>query len=523
MGLFSKKGLWMKLIERLLVAEALKAMEAGLAKTSDDMERHGVLYAYANALYTYTGQGPEARKAFADLLSLQHYLKGLPRNSELIMWTIHNNAQLACSYDEYFKYVDMMRSSFPNAPLVTAQAPEISAKRDAGIPWIEAQMNLALSYGQGGGYGRPTTMYSCTACLYSAILKDSMFIPKSGRELEFLYDIAALYTEAIANLAKAFRTTGGARFMQPTVDYICDSASSLLSQFSSNQPVVESFYTCMYYIELVKKGQDIPPRYDAYKFDSQSRLIDQVSDMTQKALYLNAVNGYEKAEAGVTEPILKILLAHDRSIFYWTYIGNGSMALESMEKEWQLWETLHIPAEHIPGARVTVEETAENAMLVCPNLETFIKWRERLRSVNPKAKILDEIGRTFEEDYENGREWWDCMSQIASNMYDRNDPSQDAKRYGNAAAGWQIMLENRKKLVPTHEVWKTAALEYGILALRLVAQNARRLGLSYKASQGALPVKLARPYVEEYVAAHPGDEVETAVLKDMKMVIAEAV
>lgn len=521
MGLFSKKGHWMKLIDRQLIAEALELMENELRKARDPMERHGIQYAYANALYTYTGQGVRAREAFADLLNMQRQIYEL-RGNEFVMWTIHNNAQLARSYDDYFKYADMMKGLFPNAPLVTSQAPEIAAKKDAGIPWIEAQMNMALSYGQNTGFGRPTTMYSCMACLYSVILSDSKRIQGDDKTLEFLQDIASLYTEAIANLVKAYRMMGNASLMQPTVDYICRGASSLLSEFACCHPESKDIPECSYNIEQISKGKNIPPRYDTYAFSNQSGIIDQIDDKTRKALYLDAAGSYEKAEAEVTEPILRILLAHNRSIFYWTYIGKGSTALEMMEKEWQLWSTLHIPAEYIPAARVMAGETAENAMLVCPDFDSFVKWRERLLSVNPKAGILSEIGRTFEEDYENGRDWWNCMYQTAMSMYDRNDPAHDEKRYGNGAAIWQMMLENRKKLVLTREVWKTAATEYGILTLRLVAQNARQLGPSYTASQGALPVRIAMPYIEEYIAAHPGDEVETAILKDMKMVISEA-
>ena len=111
------------------------------------------------------------------------------------------------------------------------------------------------------------------------------------------------------------------------------------------------------------------------------------------------------------------------------------------------------------------------------------------------------------------------MTKLTDGMYNRNNPSKDQKRYGNGAAIWQLMLANRIKLRLPADIRQIAAEELGILSLRIVAENARRLGSRYDPAEGILPVQTALPYVQEFVLANPGNEVETIVLRDMRSMV----
>jgi hypothetical protein len=82
------------------------------------------------------------------------------------------------------------------------------------------------------------------------------------------------------------------------------------------------------------------------------------------------------------------------------------------------------------------------------------------------------------------------------------------------------MLANRRSLRLPFETRRMAVQEYGILVLRLCAQDERRLGDSdaYDYTQIALRVKLALPLIEEYLAEFPGGEAEK-LLGKMKSVL----
>jgi hypothetical protein len=514
----------LKLLDRHLIAEGFEAIEKELSKNDDIMDQHGAMYAYATALFTYTGRGTQARKAFDQCLQLQERLVAqglLDSNSDLIMWTINNRAQLAVSYADFYRCVEKMKSKFPNFYLVTAQHPEVAALEASGVPWSETQMSLALSYANNNQIKRPTTFFSCPACLYSVMLDDAVGSAKSEKELAFLSDIALVFTDNIMELVDAFGKLGNEKDMRLSINYIYNGAAKTLSGFVRSFPSTSAKVgKCIETLEKKRSGERVAFMQNKGENDRQGNLVDNLMDLCSAGLFIDARDGFKKVAEKVKEPIMTLMLTHNHTIFYWTHLGIGDKALELMEHEWQLWESLYFFATHLPAARKMAAQTAENAMLLCPDVDSFIKWRERLRSVAPGTPIISEIGTSFVEEHDNGKPWWMCMAQIAGSMYDRSDPSRDKKRYGNGAATWQIMLANRKRLRLSAEAWQLAATEYGILSMRIVAVNARRLEpQKYDPYQGALPVREALPYIEEYVKKHPGDEVETVVLPDMNKIV----
>jgi hypothetical protein len=207
---------------------------------------------------------------------------------------------------------------------------------------------------------------------------------------------------------------------------------------------------------------------------------------------------------------------YNLAILYWSYVGLGDLAMEGFENVWALYE------KHAWSDRnnlMIVAYAAENALLLCASVDEFAKWGDRLRGVAPEAKILSEICVTYAERYENGAPWWELMMEVGNAaFYNRTDASQDSGRYGNGAALWQRMVSHKKQLRLPQEPWAYATQEYGILALRLSAQEARahERWLGRDGYESGWPVYEALPYVEAFVKEHPGDVLETDVLGDMK-------
>ena len=227
------------------------------------------------------------------------------------------------------------------------------------------------------------------------------------------------------------------------------------------------------------------------------------------------LNAVDKAPG----PERKIEALYDLGVLNWSFLGRGEQALEAFERVWQLWSGGAAGEQ----SRMIASNASENAMILSPSAEEFIAWGERLRSISPELPILSEIGRTFPERYENGTPWWECMSELANGLYNRNDPANDSGRYGNGASIWRIMLINRKKLRLPAEAWRNAAQEYGILSLRLLAVEARKTGnwwCTFDGYETAYPVYEAHDLVEEYVKAYPGGVIETDIFGDMKKNIA---
>ncbi len=479
-----------------------------------DSDRYGPLYAYATTTFVYTGCGTDARRAFAQCIELvKHNPDEIDSHHQTVMWCIHNMAQLADHYETYFAYCDAMSRLFPRAPLVQEQRGNTKSAMQKGHSWQQTQLEVAESYNDAEGSTRPTTGLSAKACLYSVMLHDAA---ENKTDLEnecFWHDVVSAYTQTVALLCSAFERTFPFVNASDYRSLVCENAMKTLRKF---------FDVCLLededaFIRKLERSMAGDYTEDASGAETkQAARIDGIADLIDAAKLRSAEAECKRAEKEITLPIYRLLLAYNFATLYWTHIGDGEKALAKFEETWNLFVTQRFAAQQQEAAKKIASDCAENALLLCPDVNAFHNWCDRLRLLAPNAPILSEIGQQFPCDYENGCSWWECMAKLTDGMYNRSNPSRDQKRYGNGAAIWQLMLGNRKKLRLPADIWQIGAKELGILSLRIVAENARRLGSRYDPAEGILPVQAALPYVEEFVSACPGNEVETVVLRDMR-------
>ncbi len=250
-------------------------------------------------------------------------------------------------------------------------------------------------------------------------------------------------------------------------------------------------------------------------------LSDAPEALELVGLYCSAETAYRQACDNETDLNEKLALTFELGQMYFSRLGLGERALACYEDVWKQWES--VESNETTYTRRFAAYACENAMLLSPDINTFTLWRECLRKTDNAAPILNEIGKTYPERYENGEPWWQLMLEIAHTMYDRVNASCDQRRYGDGASVFRMMLLNRKSLRLPLEVWKDAAQEYGILTLRLCAETARNVGAWFYGFDGyenAWHLREALPLVCEYSKVQPGDIVDTDIVHDMKENIA---
>lgn len=492
----------------------------------DPTEEYAFKYGAATSAFTLPGMGKLSARMFLDcanLLAQEPSRGAIDPTHETAMWVYHNLAQLAGSYRDYYGWVDILKQNFPNAPIFIDQYANVQADEKNGLPWARVQLALATGYAKNQNLQRPSTRYSCSAALKSMVL-----LRMDGAMLELEEsELAALpgsYANDVLELASALVQMYPHADTRDNVRYVCEYAIGALEAFDT---ATMQKFGAQGYADKLRAAMDMEPqRLVAEQKEAATSPSaaappgggTPVEREIENAHYLSALVWLQEEEKKPhDDPYDNLLSLYNHAQLCWTYLGQGAEALEVYEQAWNLFEHGNISPRHTNECIKLGTYMAENAMLLCPDADTFVKWRERLRKMSPRSAILSDIGEEFVREYENGRPWWDNLARVAGSYYDRSDPAQDKGRYGNGAATWQLVLKNRQKLrLPPH-AWKVAALEYGILTLKLVATDARRLDGSpqFRPDEAAMPVLIALPFVREYVARHPGDEVETHVLPDM--------
>ena len=509
---------WEQELEAHRIPQALDGMLREVNRYREgDSDRYGALYAYATTTFVITGCGTDARRAFAQCIELvKRNPNEIDTHHQTVMWCIHNAAQMADCYETYFAYCDAMSILFPHAPLVQEQCGMVRNAMQEGHTWQQTQMEFAESYSNADGATRPTTGLSTKACLYSVMLHDAAENKTDLEDAFFWYDAVYAYTQAIVSLCNAFERIFPYVKASGYRKLVCENAEKTLREIF-DVCALDDEEAFVRKLERCKAGDYAEDITEVEK--SQGARIDRIADLIDTARLRSAEAECIRAEKGITLPIYRLLLSYDFATFYWTQIGDGVKALAKFEETWNLYISQRFSAQQQEVAKKIAANCAENAMLLCTDVNMFQSWCERLHLLAPNAPILAEIGQQFPRDYENGVPWWECMTKLTDGMYNRNNPSKDQKRYGNGAAIWQLMLANRIKLRLPTDIRQIAAEDLGILSLRIVAENARRLGSRYDPAEGILPVQTALPYVQEFVLAHPGNEVETIVLRDMRSML----
>ena len=512
------------------IAEAIEMLEKTITEkiSVNNFENS---YALAIAYQIHIGNGLKARHYFLKAWDLSQVLipaRKIDQHDERLMWTIHNSAQYAISWDEYKIWADRMLEYFPSAPLIYGKDNQyalIVGLTENGWTWPEILMEKAVSYSAPGNVRnmkRSYTANSCAAGIYQLMLTKCDPLDMNDSL------VGACLSDYAANVSKL---TG---LYVRTYDRVDTSATVRLISDS---------------IDGGRHGKPTISPAGTLSITIQDQIVfyQALRKMLESGFYKSADGLFEQVQSNDSGSLsfsnVLIPALFDLASMYWSNVGLGEKALECYEIIWNL----SLQGAAIPvfdeGNDEAVAFSCENAMLLSVSPDEFIKWRNRLKELAPDNPIIHEIGENYISEYENGKPWYEVIAQMLPSYYNRNDPEHDRQRYGNAASLYRIMLLNRKELRLPRDIYKYFVTEYGILSLRLCAQDTRKFQNSLQKSPHAYtaefpepfqlsryktntlfediswPVEAALPFVEEYVKKYPGDEeLENMVYSEMKKI-----
>jgi len=480
----------------------------------------GMLYGVGGACFTFLCDGRRARFLFEacnDLLLTWRTSAPLQLRNSIML----NLALLADGYENHKMYAHAYEcGAFPTDSIQKMFEKVIQLKA-MKKPWRDAQMEMALCLGEQSGAQRPTTLPSEQSALLACILLDASEKNQKASS-DFWHNVFSQYQEALRRTLLGYQRLGGPEpeaFFH-TVQHNAVERFVAFGQAHPELSEVSAITADLQGWTIDKFSGGHPHEQEA---DDGFTDVDEWIALSEAGQYRTLQRSYEQANREPVSPMQKLLLSHNCALFYWTSIGWGTRALDLFTQEWEL--SFDFSASEKPMANSVLAQAAENAMLLSPSIETFRLWRERLKRLVPDAPILQEDGARFDEQYKNGTPWWECMSKFALQMYNRNDPSRDQGRYGEGAAIWQLILENRKAFRLPADIWRMAAVEYGALTTHMVAlvKQKHEKDVDYDPQEATLPVEIALPYLEEYSRAYPGDEVvDGMILEDMHAVLKKA-
>jgi hypothetical protein len=237
-----------------------------------------------------------------------------------------------------------------------------------------------------------------------------------------------------------------------------------------------------------------------------SRLLEDGRSLLDQRRLTLAAKAFEEARSLARIPYRRALATYYLGLVYWVGFGDGVAArreflasVSDFERHGYV-KRPDLLSEHA-GA-------VENGMLCALSFEEFEELAAKLRALKPAEPILAGLVPLVREARERGEPWSDQLFLIASGYYNK-DRKLDVGRYGEAKSTYHLLLANRRALRLRREDWRIAVFEYCAVAMGL-SQNCLKasLGDAFQNSpEEFLPILTdALPLVDEYLAAHPGDE-----------------
>lgn len=227
--------------------------------------------------------------------------------------------------------------------------------------------------------------------------------------------------------------------------------------------------------------------------------------------------GLDRADIAETRTIC----AYNLGAIYWGEIGDGVEARRLFQ------DTFDFGAKCVNSldprtARMASNARAnacENSMMLSLSYDEYYTWAERLKSLEPNNDILRGQLPKIREYEDKGTAWCDVMYMLASAYYNRNDASLDPGRYGSAKSIFHLLLTHRKQLRLPRTDWSAVVQEFGALTHRICADCLRHFN-GINVEEYSFIMEEATPFVEEYVASHPGDQQAGQTLGSLNKVLA---
>ena len=147
-------------------------------------------------------------------------------------------ADTAISYEEYFEYMEKIKSIRPHTELQSGQVDLIKSMQNEGQPWSSNMLFLAVRYaGANDNMGQSNTMYGPAAALYGLMLQNRRKLRLLRTDLKMsLMNYSASIGNLIAEADNYYKNTSG-RINPNDYLFMLDKAISIITE--SKRDVME--------------------------------------------------------------------------------------------------------------------------------------------------------------------------------------------------------------------------------------------------------------------------------------------
>ena len=230
---------------------------------------------------------------------------------------------------------------------------------------------------------------------------------------------------------------------------------------------------------------------------------------------MSGVKALEKGRHLAKDPGLLVWASYNLGATHWARLGNGDAARREFNTVIAIFDE-HAHDRISKRLWGMLPKALDNAMLLALSFDEFERLASRVRALTPDALTATKLTPETLKARDEGQPWSDQLFNIASNYYDRNDPSQDLGRYGEARSTHQLLLNHRRELRLARDRWRMATYELAALSQRMAANCMQaRGGYATYSPEEFLPILAdAIPLIDNYLAANPGDDALEKVRRD---------
>ncbi len=251
-------------------------------------------------------------------------------------------ADVALSYEEYFEYMEKIKSIKPHTTLQSSQTDLIASMRDEGQPWSVNMLLLAARYaGVNGSIGQSSTMYGSAASLYGLMLQNRRKLRLSRTDLKMcVTNYSASIGNLIAQADNYYRNISG--HLDPN-DYLFmfDKAVRIINECKSDIMEPDAGEKEIGYLTEQRRalsGMDstdnvVIPVPDAMKIIENSEMINEI--MQSLNPYASLLKSGREGRSGGS-PLLTVILAAASWYFafkmgqWWWYVAAVLLSLSAV-------------------------------------------------------------------------------------------------------------------------------------------------------------------------------------------------
>jgi tetratricopeptide (TPR) repeat protein len=235
------------------------------------------------------------------------------------------------------------------------------------------------------------------------------------------------------------------------------------------------------------------------------RLLTQAFRMVDQKRSFEAKGIFEILLPYLDSPAQKAVLLYQLGALGRSSLGDG---IEARRLFQEVVKISKVDSGRTAEVHEVHADASENLMLLSLSYDDYESWAAELRAIRPHEPILLDQYPQFERFKEEGRPWSDILHMIACSYYSRDPGRVDPGLYGEAAATYHVILENRRTLRIRREDWAQDIAEHTALCIRL-GNDTLNFASRYYPLLNPRPYlamgAAAKGFIEDYLHFNPTD------------------